>query len=466
MKTLFVLILITLQFTFTCIKAQSWAQLGTGSNSLNCTAGTIYGGGLYDLESDDQGNIYVAGQFFDSNGRNYIAKWSGSSWDKFGGSIDTSLLSMAFVMCKEPSGSIYVTGPYQSGKPPRILRSSGGSWLNICAGSNPATAGSFLTLCTDPQGNLYCGGTFKNSSNLCFVAKWNGSSWTSLGNGPPSNPGSIIRSICSDANGNIYAAGMLKNASGNYYVAKWNGSNWSELGTGANALNANDQIYSIISDHSGNIFAGGIFKNDSNYTYVAKWNGSSWAELGGTQHMLKGLGEIKTLLTEGNNVYAAGSLLDSALNNRYVAKWNGTSWTDLGKLNATADILSLCADPAGNIYATGLFVNNQDYVYVAKYGTGSVGIPHNGLDIQNEIGVWPNPSKSNFTIQLNENTKEDFFNVEIITISGQVIYKRTISSENMRNSFDIKIENYAAGIYTLRVFNEEVYHTRKLILTD
>jgi hypothetical protein len=255
------------------------------------------------------------------------------------------------------------------------------SWSEL-GGLNGLAANYWIySICSDANNNIYAAGIFQNGSGM-YVAKWNGSAWSSIGgaiNGQSFN--SLIKSLCSDASGNLYAAGDFFNTSGNRYVAKWNGSSWSELGglTGLGTNNGTQSgIQSICSDGLGNIYAAGGFTNTSGKRYVAKWNGSSWSELGG----LNGLGassgvnskEIISICSDGlGNIYAAGSFTNTS-GKRYVAKWNGSSWSELGGLNglgANDWINSICSDGLGNIYAAGSFTNTSGKRYVAKWNGSS-----------------------------------------------------------------------------------------------
>lgn len=235
------------------------------------------------------------------------------------------------------------------------------SWREL-GGLDALSANWFIeTICSDQVGNIYAAGYFSDSSNNCFVAKWDGNQWSQLGapNGAVMNAG--IHSICADTNGNIYAGGDFTNSSWNRYVAKWDGINWNELG-GFNSITplGNYGIYSVCTDHSGNIYTAGDFSMSS-YRSVAKWNGAAWSELGGANSLLAN-GSILSLCSDAaGNIFAAGGFTNSS-GKRYVAKYDGTSWTELGGLNALSannNINSICSDLAGNIYAGGTFTNTQ-----------------------------------------------------------------------------------------------------------
>ncbi len=245
-------------------------------------------------------------------------------------------------------------------------------------GANALSAdGGISTLTSDATNNIYAAGLFKNSSGSYYVAKFNGISWNELGGNNSLAAGNEITQILCDKLGNIYALANFKNSSGNYYVAKWNGSNWSETG-GIDALAANASIKTICSDTAGNIYVAGSFTNGSSSfsgnNYVAKWDGTKWSEIGGrfTSNIK---GSILSICSDvAGNIYAAGMLFD-ANNKCYVSKWDGNTWSELGGTNTfgakttNLSINSICSDAAGNIYAAGLFGNDNPFgnSYVNKW---------------------------------------------------------------------------------------------------
>ncbi|HKC37791.1 MAG TPA: T9SS type A sorting domain-containing protein [Chitinophagaceae bacterium] len=143
-----------------------WSELG-GLNGL--AANNL----INSVCSDALGNMYAGGDFTNSSGNWYVAKWNGTAWSELGG-------------------------------------------LNGLAANN-----LIASVCSDASGNIYAAGFFTNSSGNRYVAKWNGTAWSELGglNGLAAFQG--IVSVCSDASGNIYAGGFFYNSSFNRYVAKY-----------------------------------------------------------------------------------------------------------------------------------------------------------------------------------------------------------------------------------------------------
>ncbi len=351
------------------LKAQTWSELGTGTNALNANAT------IFNTITDAAGNIYAAGNFTNTAGKLYVAKWNGSSWAELGtGSNALNANNGIQSIITDGTGNIYAAGSFTNtaGKQ-YVAKWNGTSWAELGTGTNALNANDLiLSITADAAGNIYAAGNFTNAAGKCHVAKWNGTSWAELGTGTNAlNANNYIRRITTDAAGNVYAAGLFSNANNKQYVAKWDGTSWAELGTGANALNANGIISSIVTDAAGNLYAGGGFTDAAGKRYVAKWNGTAWAEVGIGTNALNANGGINSVrITPAGNLYISGNFTNTS-GKRYVAQWDGTAWTELGTgtnaLNANSSISSITFDQVGQIYASGTFTNSSGKRYVAKW---------------------------------------------------------------------------------------------------
>ncbi len=344
----------------------SWSVLGYGFQGLS---------GVGSVCTDVAGNIYAAGQFTNSNGKQYVAKWNGTSWSELGGLNGLGANNIIYSICSDATGNIYAAGTFtNSSGNEYVAKFNGTIWSELGGLNGLAVHNVISSICADAIGNVYAAGWFTNLSGNRYVAKFNGTTWSELGGLNGLHANDQINSIFCDANGIVYAAGKFSNFNGKQYVAQFNGANWNELG-GINSLSANSDINSICHDWAGNIYAAGEFTNGTNYLsgnkYVAKYNGVSWSELGG----LNGLAAndwIYSICSDATgNIYAAGRFTNSG-NNKYVAEWNGINWNELGGLNSisvNAPILNICSDASGCVYAGGWFTNAYSECYVTKFGS-------------------------------------------------------------------------------------------------
>jgi Secretion system C-terminal sorting domain len=344
----------------------TWSELG-GANSFGASAN----GGVYTICSDKYGNIYAAGQFRNSSGNFYVAKFNGTTWSELVGSNSLAANNIIYSICSDPSGNIYAAGEFFKPNPtgnPAVYESSvrtyvakfdGTSWSELPSQLNQGyVQDPIYTICSDVAGNIYAPSSYTLPTNerVATVAKFSGSSWTRLSGYTYKNYGSVIKSICVDGGGNVYASGDIRTTTGKRYVAKYSGSAWAAVG-GTDALAANNAITSISLDAANNLYAAGGFTNSSGNYYVAKYNGTNWTELGGTNALAANTQIMSICSDAGGNVFATGQFYKSAVgfNYTYVAKYNNPCTPTSSTTNA-----SICSGSSysfnGNSYnATGTY---------------------------------------------------------------------------------------------------------------
>ncbi len=87
----------------------------------------------------------------------------------------------------------------------------------------------------------------------------------------------------------------------------------------------------------------------------------------------------------------------------------------------------------------------------------------NNTSTGNKLAVFPNPSNGSFTVQGQWNTNGKV-QATVTNAVGQVIYTESLSVNNGMLNNTIKLQNVAAGIYTLRLQTENEYATVKLTI--
>jgi hypothetical protein len=359
------LIIFFLIFVFKSATAQvyGWGEVGASSDSIFKT------GPIIAMTTDAQNNIYASGEFPDSAGNYYVAKWNGTNWSKLGTGINSlNANSWILYMVNDNAGNIYVSGFFKnSASQYYIAKWNGQTWSAINVTVSGYTYGGY-NIAVDNAGNLYTSVYMNNAAPSFEVVKWNGQSWSLLGIGSALlNANNTIHAIASDAAGNIYVGGeftdSLNTIIGNLYVAKWNGQTWSSLTSNSSYLNNASKSYGIthiLPDATGNIYI-------HCYPSIFKWNGQSWQILDST-YLCEGVYYKSICADASNNVYS----LDAY--SRNCSKWNGTMWDNLGgknkatSLQANSPMNCILSDNSGNIYTAGYFRNFKNSYYVAKYG--------------------------------------------------------------------------------------------------
>ncbi|NVO19877.1 MAG: T9SS type A sorting domain-containing protein [Bacteroidetes bacterium] len=433
--------------------AQTWSELG----GLNALSPNSY---IRSICSDPAGNIYAAGYFTNGfnaiSGDRAVAKWNGSVWSLLTGLSSPAYLNGVFTelscVSSDASGNIYVGGNFTNSSGNYYVAKWNGSAWSELGGLNSFNPNSSVKciFCDPLTGYIYAGGYFTNGASPTtgkfYVAKYDGASWSELGGTNGLSANNNINCLCNDAAGNIYAAGYFTNSNGKFFVAKWNGTAWDELG-GLNGLAANNEIFSICSDPAGNIYAAGKFSNgiysSDGYEYVAKWDGTSWTEVGGL-NALAANDYIESIISDSKgNIYASGSFFKGG--HGIVAIWNDTTWSELGapgSLAANSSTHSLCKDVAGNIFAAGAFTNSSGLNYVAKYSSGVYGT--NLVENNNIPEIFPNPANDQLQIELPYHSNLVSF-IRIYNGNGKIVLQQKRFSE--RETIDIS--NLVPGVYFL-----------------
>lgn len=125
---------------------------------------------------------------------------------------------------------------------------------------------------------------------------------------------------------------------------------------------------------------------------------------------------------------------------------NDSVWTVTVNLNDTIlDSLNFYIDSTG--------------IYIIDGGITGVVITDNS---PLELNVYPNPSSSNFNIQINA-LKPENIQVELMNELGQTIYSKQEKLAKGNNKLEITTEDYSNGLYLLKIKQKEVIYFKKLI---
>ncbi|UCH13465.1 MAG: T9SS type A sorting domain-containing protein [Bacteroidales bacterium] len=140
---------------------------------------------------------------------------------------------------------------------------------------------------------------------------------------------------------------------------------------------------------------------------------------------------------------------------------------DDGEYTILADIPGLPHDEMYYVTVSGgEFISNLDYFvgeeYVSKGEGGYTGILENDNKESDNLLIVPNPNNGSFHIYLENINTGLPVTFEIISISGQLMYKETIYNPDTSNLVDIK--NISAGIYILKTTIGNNEYQKKLIV--
>ena len=114
------------------------------------------------------------------------------------------------------------------------------------------------------------------------------------------------------------------------------------------------------------------------------------------------------------------------------------------------------------------------------FRTGDIGIPQINTSANQQINIYPNPTTGSFTIAISSQftVHSSPINIEIVDMNGRTIKStvqqiypvgdaNTAKSDLMRvsnDSTEIKVNGLSQGAYFVRIYGEEIYTIRKLIV--
>jgi hypothetical protein len=76
--------------------------------------------------------------------------------------------------------------------------------------------------------------------------------------------------------------------------------------------------------------------------------------------------------------------------------------------------------------------------------------------ILDRISIYPNPSNGNFTVVSSEDV-----NIEILEMSGKLLKEVSVKSNQEQA---INLDNVTAGVYLIRVFNQNSSSTQRIVI--
>ena len=221
--------------------------------------------------ANDTNDIYVGGLFtngFNFGGNYYVAKFDGANWSELGGNFTSTFNAPINTIVSDANGNVYVGGNFgNTNNKCYVAKFNGNSWTELGGTNNSNFNGQIRKLIIGNNGHIFAVGDFTNLNGYNYVAEWDGISWNEVGG---LNNSTFSYSILNILNydGDLYLCGGFTNSTGNYFIAKWDGFTWSTVGVTSGSL-INNSTYDIILDASGNMYTSGVITNPSGYFCVA-----------------------------------------------------------------------------------------------------------------------------------------------------------------------------------------------------
>lgn len=457
-------VIITGDFTsYNGIVRNKIAKLKNNNLSLNTSFGSVINFGpshpilttnLIKTVFVDGNVIYVGGDFtnFNNTAKNRIAKLDGDTGNLI--SVFDARFNNTVYDIKKQGNKLIVVGDFLY-RDATGLRRKGIARIDPITGAIdssflinlPGTDGAINAVEFLSDGNMIIAGNFSYYNNVLVngIAKINpdGNLITSFNAGGTrfniTTPGNnkIVEKMLVRGN-SIYIAGFFANYNG---VPVGNIVKLSTV-TGAidsifnnTTVGANAPIFSMISESgtndSGTLLLGGYF---SSYNTP--------------------LNNIPYLIRINNN----GSLNTSLVGNINIS----------GPASLGGSVFSMVQQPDGKLIFGGNFtsVNSIPANRITRLNT-STGVQAKMTDnenlsnntIENEVNIYPNPSKGIFTIYFVEKMENEN-NISVYNMLGQKILDYLVSEIE---TFDLNLSNYANGTYFVKISNGLKTITKKVI---
>ena len=219
-----------------------------------------------------------------------------------------------------------------------------------------------------------------------------------------------------------------------------------------------------------------IYASVTGHSYLSTNNGSSWTLFYAIP--------ILSYAFNGINTFAG------TMNGVELSSDNGTSWTTIDSGLPISSIFRSLAINANNVFVgsdsgiflttnngmnwtnvnTGLTINtsinslvvNGNYIFAGLNGYGVWKRPLSDFTsdikentINNNISIYPNPTKDNLTIETNSNTEQ---RLEILNLIGQTVYTNIINKKATINTSD-----FANGVYILKLSSDKETVVKKFV---
>ncbi len=247
-----------------------------------------------------------------------------------------------------------------------------------------------------------------------------------------------------------------------YLKVYWQNSAWVNEQRETWTYDANGYLVSFLDEFG----QGTIWINETRITYTndvngnmltdlyEEWQNNAWVNSYRYTYTYDINGAILTDLTElwQNNAwinYNRYTYTYDANDNSIIGKeeiWTNNTWV-LSYNNSNLNVYS-----NKNIIKT-FSSNDSTALYNAHFISFFTGIKENTLN--NNVSIYPNPTKDNLTIETNLNTEQ---RLEIVNLIGQTIY-----TTNINKKATINTSAFAKGVYILKLSSDKETVVRKFV---
>ncbi len=260
-----------------------WEEVDGGVGTIYNSSGASANGEVYDLETDEDGSLIVAGGMSwvgpDHLAVHSIARWNeANGWDSFDGGLPSSYTSAGIVASRvvdvettpgSGDNGIYAVGYFQSYDDDQPVPeyfakwTQGNGWQQVNLGGFDSSGNFpfFKTLdYNSSTQEVYLGGDFSypGSNNIVSLDLETGTYTTFDGGTDNINDGDVIS--IAHWQGDVYALGANSHYGSNLSIqgiARWDGDSWNAMGNGLQTTYS--ELKTVLQDGN-EMYVGGLFK--------------------------------------------------------------------------------------------------------------------------------------------------------------------------------------------------------------
>lgn len=215
-------------------------------------------------------------------------------------------------------------------------------------------------------------------------------------------------------------------------------------------------------------------QNDGNFTLPTQWTANQWKVIENHNHTVNPSPDL-SFFTLPNYALASPSILtfaDSAPANGtpiiyeidnvlYAGQGNTFQWYYNGNPIPNATQISYTPTAEGN-YSVYVSTSGACAFMSANYYFTFTGTGIGNIDNQSFISIYPNPFINSITIDIGATSISEKLKCQLFNSTGKLVKEEMIEF-NSGSQQTISVENFSSGLYFIKIFNNQLLVTKKLI---